>query len=114
MQNQRVALYENGKVLYYAWLNPDDISAPLNSPVVRNNIYHVNITGFSRIGYNWNPLYPEDPDTTNPQNPDPKPSNPDEPDAPVDPTDPLTPEQTYMTVEVNVLNWLVHSYDVQL
>lgn len=114
VQNQRVALYENGKVLYYAWLNPDDISAPLNSPVVRNNIYHVNITGFSRIGYNWNPLYPEDPDTTNPQNPDPKPSNPDEPDAPVDPTDPLTPEQTYMTVEVNVLNWLVHSYDIQL
>jgi len=114
VQNQRVALYENGKMLYYAWLNPDNISLPLNSPVIRNNIYHVNITGFSRIGYNWNPLYPEDPDSPNPANPDPKPSNPDEPESPIDPTDPLSPEQTYMTVEVNILNWLVHSYDIQL
>ncbi len=114
VQNQRVAVYEQGKMLYYAWLNPDDIQAPLNSPVVRNNIYHINITGFSGIGYNWNPLYPEDPDTTNPDNPDPKPVNPDEPEPPVDPIDPLTPEQTYMTVEVTAVNWTVHSYDIEL
>ncbi|MCD8194267.1 MAG: Mfa1 family fimbria major subunit [Tannerellaceae bacterium] len=114
VQNQKVATYQGGKMLYYAWLNPDNIDAPLNSPVARNNIYHINITGFGKIGYNWNPLYPEDPDTGTPQNPDPKPVNPDEPDPPVDPTDPLTPEQTYMTVEVTALNWTVHSYDIEL
>ncbi len=114
VQNQKVRVYQGGKMLYYAWLNPDDIQNPLNSPVVRNNIYHINITGFSRIGYNWNPLYPEDPDTSTPENPDPKPINPDEPDPPVDPIDPLTPEETYMTVEVTALNWTVHSYDIDL
>ncbi|MCD8043954.1 MAG: Mfa1 family fimbria major subunit [Tannerellaceae bacterium] len=113
VQNQRVAVYLEGKMLYYAWLNPDNIQAPLNSPVVRNNIYHINITGFGQLGVNWNPLYPEDPNTTDPDNPDPKPVNPDEPESPVDPIDPLTPEQTYMTVEVTVLNWTVHSYDIE-
>ncbi|MCD8260428.1 MAG: Mfa1 family fimbria major subunit [Bacteroides sp.] len=113
VQNQKVAVYQGGKMLYYAWLNPDNIAAPLNSPVVRNNIYHVNITGFTRIGYNWNPLYPENPNSPDPQNPDPRPVNPDEPDPPVDPVDPLTPEQTYMTVEVTALNWTTHSYDIE-
>jgi hypothetical protein len=114
VQNQKVAVYTQGKMLYYAWLNPDDLSIPLNSPVIRNNIYHVNITGFKQIGYNWNPLYPEDPDTATPENPDPKPGNPDEPEIPIDPIDPLTPEQTYMTVEITALNWTVHSYDIEL
>lgn len=114
VQNQKVAVYTQGKMLYFAWLNPDVIATPLNSPVVRNNIYHVNVTGFKQIGYNWNPLYPEDPNTTTPLNPDPKPVNPDEPEIPVDPIDPLTPEQTHMTVEVTALNWTVHSYDIEL
>lgn len=114
VQNQKVAVYQNGKMLNYAWLNPDDIEKPLNSPVIRNNIYHINITGFRRLGYNWNPLYPgEDPDTTDPQNPDPKPTNPDEPENPIDPIDPLTPEQTFMTVDVTVQDWYVHSYDIE-
>lgn len=112
--NQRVALYQGGKVLYYAWLNPDNVATPLNSPVIRNNIYHVNITGFGKIGLNWNPLYPEDPDTPTPNNPDPKPQNPDEPDTPIVPTDPLTPEETYMSVDVSVIEWNVHSYDIEL
>ncbi|MCC8019795.1 MAG: Mfa1 family fimbria major subunit [Rikenellaceae bacterium] len=111
--NQKVAVYTGGKMLNYAWLNPDDIDEPLNSPVVRNNIYHINITGYSRLGYNWNPLYPEDPDTNNPSNPDPKPGNTDEPDSPIDPIDPLTPEETYMSVEVTVQDWWVHSYNIQ-
>lgn len=106
--NQKVALYENGKMLQYAWLNPDDITKPLNSPVVRNNIYHINILSFKKIGLNWNPLDP------GPDNPDPKPGDPDEPTSPIDPTDPLTPEETYMNVEVTVLNWTVHSYDIDL
>lgn len=112
VQNQKVATYVGGKMLQYAWLNPDDIAKPLNSPVLRNNIYHMNITGFKTLGYNWNPLYPEDPDTTNPENPDPKPG-PDEPENAIDPIDPLSPEQTHMSVEVTVQDWTVHSYDIE-
>lgn len=107
VQNQKVALYEGGKMLQYAWLNPDNITTPLNSPVVRNNIYHINITAFKKIGLNWNPLDP------GPDNPDPKPGDPDEPTSPIDPTDPLSPEQTYMSVDITVLNWTVHSYDIE-
>lgn len=112
VSNQKVATYVGGKMINYAWLNPDDLATPLNSPVVRNHIYHVNITGFKRLSYNWNPLYPEDPNTVNPQNPDPKPG-PEEPEIPIDPVDPLSPEQTNMSVEVTVLDWTVHSYDIE-
>ncbi|MFV0586244.1 Mfa1 family fimbria major subunit [Bacteroides reticulotermitis] len=112
VQNQKVSAYEKGKMLYFAWLNPDNIQSPYNSPVLRNNIYHVNINSFARLGMTWNPLYPEDPNTTNPANPDPKPLNPEEPENPISPIDPLTVEHTYMTVDVSVLNWTVHSYDV--
>lgn len=127
---QTVARYVGGKVLYYAWLNPDKVPDWYNSPVLRNNIYHIHITGFKNLGTNWNPLFPEDPDSTDPKNPDPKPtpdpSDPDiptdptdpdypkEPTNPIDPTDPLTTPITYMSVDVTVLQWLVHSYNVNL
>lgn len=115
---QTVAKYVGGKVLYYAWVNPDDLSALYNSPVLRNNIYHIHITGFKNLGTNWNPLFPEDPD--NPKtpgeggNPDPKPDGGKEPVNPIDPTDPLTPEETWMSVDVKVLPWKVHSYSIDL
>lgn len=112
--------YVKGKVLYFAWLNPDqnDATKWLNSPVVRNNIYHVHISGFKSIGVNWNPLVPnpkpEDPN--NPNNPDPNPNKPghDPKDNPIKPEDPLSNDETYMSVEVTVLPWLVHSYSIQL
>ena len=119
---QTVAKYVGGKVLYYAWLNPDAIPEWYNSPVLRNNIYHIHITGFKNLGTNWNPLFPEDPD--NPKtpgeggNPDPKPTpdpnGPDEPENPIDPNDPLTTPETWMSVDVKVLPWKVHSYSVDL
>lgn len=147
--NTSVAKYEKGKTLYYAWLNPDNVPGWYNSPVLRNNVYHVHISGISGIGTNWNPLYPEDPErvltdpskpfdpNTNPYlpkvNPDPKPvpevvlvpdpANPDgpkvekpseEPENPIDPTDPLTTPETWMSVDVTVLPWLLHSYQVNL
>lgn len=64
---QKVAKYVGGKVLYYAWVNPDNVNQKkwLNSPVIRNNIYHIHITGFASLGTNWNPLFPEDPDKGN-------------------------------------------------
>lgn len=122
VKDQTVARYVGGKVLYYAWVNPDNVTTNewYNSPVLRNNIYHIHITGFKTIGTNWNPLFPEDPD--NPQtpanggNPDPKPSVPGvtEPENPIDPEDPLTTPETWMSVDVTVLPWLVHSYEVDL
>jgi hypothetical protein len=121
--NQTVAKYVGGKVLYYAWVNPDAIPNWYNSPVLRNNIYHIHITGFKTIGTNWNPLYPEDPEHPNgpgntPLNPDPKPTpgqgEPTEPVNPIDPTEPLTTPETSMSVDVTILPWLVHSYGVDL
>lgn len=115
MSNQAVMTYTQGKVLYYLWLNPDqsatdpNFDKPINSPVVRNNIYHANISGFSRIGYNWNPLVPP-----GGVNPDPKPSGPEPNNPPVNPNDPLSDFNTYMSVEISVLNWGFHSYQVDL
>ncbi len=115
MENQAVMTYPQGKVLYYLWLNPDqnpndpNFDKPINSPVVRNNVYHANISGFSRIGYNWNPLVP-----SGGVNPDPKPNGPEPADPPVNPNDPLSDFNTYMSVEISVLNWGFHSYQVDL
>ncbi|MBB4045305.1 Mfa1 family fimbria major subunit [Bacteroides reticulotermitis] len=108
IQNQPVATYTNGKVLYFIWLNPDNIQKPINSPVVRNNIYHVNINSFKSIGVNWNPLVPR-----GPSNPNPRPTGP-EPENPIKPTDPLSTTDTYMSVDITVLNWHVHTYDIDL
>ncbi|EGK02543.1 Mfa1 family fimbria major subunit [Dysgonomonas gadei] len=124
--NQKVARYVKGKVLYYAWVNPDEVPAWYNSPVIRNNVYHIHITGFRNLGTNWNPLFPEDPNnpkgsedpsnpgTNLPLNPDPKPSVPgyEEPENPIKPTDPLTTPETWMSVDVKVLPWTLHSYSV--
>lgn len=109
IQDQPVATYTGGKVLYFVWLNPDNIQKPVNSPVVRNNIYHVNINSFKSIGVNWNPLVP-----MGPNNPNPRPGGGLEPDNPISPTDPLSTTDTYMSVDITVLMWHVHTYDIDL
>jgi hypothetical protein len=106
--SQNVYTYTEGKVLYYAWLNPDDVENPTVSPVVRNNIYHININSFKSLGLNWNPLTPDI------NNPDPKPETPYEPESPIKPEDPLSSVDTYMSVDIEVKNWTVHSHDVDL
>lgn len=106
---QEVYTYTGGKMLYYLWLNPDAVDKPINSPVVRNSIYHINIRSFKDLGVNWNPL---DPST---DNPDPRPTDPNEPDGnPMDPTFPLSPINTYMTVDATVLPWNTYSYEIDL
>jgi len=113
--------------LYYAWANPDVVPDWYNSPVIRNNVYHIHITGFKNLGTNWNPLFPEDPNGTTITNPDPKPivtipdpSDPEnpivipEPENPINPKDPLTTLETWMSVDVTVLPWQLHSYNVEL
>ena len=114
VKGQKVSEYTNGKVLYYAIVNPDNTERPLNAPVYRNNIYHISVKGFKKIGVNWNPLFPEDPNTTNPKNPDPKPNNPNEPVPPIKPEDNNSIKETFMAVSVSVIPWDVHSYDIEL
>lgn len=112
--SQKYTKFEAGKVLYHVFVNPDNVAKTLDAPAYRNNIYHISVTGFKTLGLNWNPLYPEDPDTTDPQqNPDPKPK--DDPNTPpYVPGDKNTPKETYLAVEVNVIPWNVHSYNIAL
>mgnify|MGYP003085296673 CR=1 FL=1 len=129
---QTAQLFKARKVLYFAWINPDNLvtSKVVNSPVSRNNIYHVQIKGITKVGVNWNPLVPtldphnpkiadpNDPDNpinNNPINPDPRPgNNPYEPkDPPVNPQDRLSIQDTWMSVNVNILPWAVHSYEIE-
>ena len=109
---QKYTKFEGGKVLYHVFVNPDNVAKTLDAPAYRNNIYHISVSGFKTLGLNWNPLYPEDPD--NPKdNPDPKPK--DDPNTPpYVPGDFNTPKETYLAVEVNVIPWNVHSYDIEL
>ena len=127
---QKAQLFKGGKVLYFVWIHPDKLADPVNSPVDRNNVYHIQIASVTRIGANWNPLVPYpggttppnfgDPNTppvypTNPNNPDDRPNNPLEPkNPPVNPFDNLTPKETWMSVNVTILPWAVHSYQVNL
>ena len=116
---QKFRHYVKGKVLYYAFVNPDRAPGTLDAPVFRNNIYRINIKGFKTIGTNWNPLYPEDPDNPavpgTPENPDPRPNDdPTDNPNPFNPDDPNTPKETWMSVEMSVLAWTVHSYDIEL
>ena len=94
-----VIKYAKGICYYVAWLNPDVITDPVKSPVLRNNIYHVNIVKMGKIGYSGNPF---NPNGDNPKDPD---------DKTPDPKETLYPVETYMSVEINVVNWGVHSFD---
>lgn len=50
-------------MVYYAWINPNtaDPSNSYVSPVLRNNIYHMHITGFTKMGLSAIPFVPEQP-----------------------------------------------------
>lgn len=46
-------------MVYYAWLNPNgDSDNSYASPVLRNNIYHMHITGFTKMGLSAIPFVP--------------------------------------------------------
>ena len=129
------------KMLYFAWVNPDNVSSNkwYNSPVYRNNIYHIQLDGVTGTGTSYNPLVPADnstPGGSTPDNPDklttpptvnvpttPGPQNPSTPVTPVTPTptptpvqpqNPLTPNKTFMAVKTTVLPWQVHGYKFKL
>ena len=139
----KVKKFVKGKVLYFVWVNPDHTSGKewINSPAIRNNIYHIQISGIANYVYNWNPLIPnpndpvdptkpvspENPrDPNNPNNPDPQPSVPDpnhpgknipdpkEPPTDITPKDPLSLKEAWMSVDVTILPWQVHTAKVIL
>ena len=139
----KVKRFEKGKVLYFVWVNPDHVSATewMNSPAIRNNIYHIQIAGIANYVYNWNPLVPNpnepvDPNKpvspenprrpNNPNNPDPQPGvvdpktpgkqipDPKEPPAPIKPDEPLSLKEAWMSVDVTILPWQVHTAKVIL
>lgn len=102
---------------YVLWLNPDKVPGETGdkatmSPTVRNQVYHAHIKGFKQIGLPNNPLNP-----TDPMNPDPlnttAPGN-ENPINPIKPEDPLQTEDTYLSVEIKVLPWGIHSYEIEL
>ncbi|MCH5231914.1 MAG: Mfa1 fimbrilin C-terminal domain-containing protein [Muribaculaceae bacterium] len=64
--------------------------------VVRNNIYNVNISGVTKMGY--------------PQIPDP--TDPNDPDTP--PTEPNDSQELYLKCEINVLAWANRKQDEKL
>ena len=140
----KVKKFVKGKVLYFVWVNPDHTSATewINSPAIRNNIYHIQIKGIANYVYNWNPLVPntnEPVDPTkpfdpkdnprrpdNPNNPDPQPGVPDpnnpgknipdpkEPPTDIKPNDPLSLKEAWMSVDVTILPWQVHTFETIL
>ena len=112
VKDQNYYTYEKGKVIYYAFVNPDEVGKTINAPAYRNNIYHISVKGFATIGLTWNPLFPEVPGTTPSKNPDPKPN--DDPVPPITPGETNTPKETYMSVDVSVIPWNVHTYEIEL
>lgn len=136
VKGQTARFYKGGKALYFVWVHPDKLATTLNSPVDRNNIYHVQLKGVASWGANWNPLvpYPKttpelDPKTGKPKDPangDKTPNNPNNPDdrpndnpfepvnPPVNPFENLTPTETWMSADVVITPWAVHSYEVVL
>lgn len=122
VKDQKFYTYVNGKVLYYAFVNPDNKEKTINAPAYRNNIYHISVKGFLTIGTNWNPFFPEDPDDPGkigdgtpgtPNNPDPRPDGEVLP-PPITPGETNTPKETYMAVDVTVIPWNVHTYAIDL
>ncbi len=129
-RGQYARKYVKGKTLYFLWPHPDNLDHPLNSPIDRNNIYHVQIKGAITFGANWNPLVPypqlndkiydystgKDKRTgkiiSNPNNPDDRPNDNEiePPPPPVNPYENITPKKTWMATEVTVVPWAVHSY----
>lgn len=97
-------------MVYYAWVNPstNNNRTWYSSPVLRNNIYHMHIKSFSKMGLSGIPFVkkPTDPRFSFLHNID--------PDEKVPSTDEHLPIQDpYMNVQVTNVGWGIHSYKKQ-
>lgn len=101
--SEYVTTYKDYIMHYIVWLNPDKIEGKVvNSPTHRNTAYRANIKSFKKMGYPVNPLDPTNPiDPTDPINP-------------VDPTEPLEVVNSFLSVELEIINWGIIDNDVDL
>ena len=110
---QFVKFYKGRVCLYTVWINPDKTDKTWkNAPTTRNNIYHVSINSITTLGDSYNPLVPGDF-----PNPDPKPNDTESPNEGPNshkPGENISPEQTWMSVDTEVVRWSIHSYGVDL
>lgn len=110
---QYVKFYKGRICMYTVWINPDKTDKTWkNAPATRNNIYHVSINSITTLGESYNPLVPGDF-----PNPDPKPTpkeSPNEGPNPHKPNQNISPDQTWMSVDTEVVRWSIHSYGVDL
>ena len=90
--NYNVAYYKGGECYYPYWIrhenNSTDVTAPMEFCIVRNNVYQLNVTGVSALGY---PL----PFIT-------------------DPTTPVEDQSVFLTVEIYVKDWVVRTQEDEI
>lgn len=108
--NENQMLQTRLLMVYYAWVNPstNNNRTWYSSPVLRNNIYHMHITGFTKMGLSGIPFVkkPNDPRFSFLHNID--------PDEKVPSKDEYLPIQDpYMNVQVTNVGWGIHSYKKQ-
>ena len=104
--NQSVRKYTGGQMVYLTPLNAQGETGKIyNCDTRRNNIYDLEIQGVNGLGYNYDPVDPDDPYIPKPND------NPLEPDPVVPPIN--NPEIT-IRVKARVLNWnyFHQSYDL--
>ena len=110
--NENQMLQTRLLMVYYAWVNPNtnDNRTWYSSPVLRNNIYHMHITGFSKMGLSGIPFVkkPTDPRFTYLHN-----NDPDEKVPSNDEYLPIKREEPYMGIQVNNVGWGIHSFKKQ-
>lgn len=92
--------YDGGRMVYMLPLNRqlDATKKFVNyCDTRRNNIYDITIDGIDDIGYNYDPVDPDDPNVPKPED------NPFEP--PADPQIPVEPADYLMRIKAKVLRW---------
>ena len=106
--NKSVRKYTGGRMVYLTPLNAQGEQGKIyNCDTRRNNIYDLEIQGVNGLGYNYDPVDPDDPyipkPNDNPLEPDPDPEIP-----------PINDTEITIKVRAKVLNWnYIHqSYDL--
>ena len=106
---QKSYMYKGGKCVYrMPWNQVKSGEKTIYTDTRRNNIYVVNVTAFEKVGMNYDPNDPTDPNI-------PKPNNDDEPTTPPDGGDPSWDKaETWATFFSTVKPWNVVSRDTTL
>ena len=100
MGNKTARKYDEGRMVYLLPLNRqlDATKKFVNyCDTRRNNIYDITIDGIDDIGYNYDPVDPDDPNVPKPED------NPFEP--PADPQIPVEPVDYLMRITAKVIKW---------